>query len=281
MQQPAAATGQASQGSRIPLRSRLPLQLTYDLSRMQSKVRITLPQRFGGVSANLPLPGIGGTMALNVHEGTCSSFQVTLTTLDVSLGRIALPGKGGAPLRMVKLQLANDAPLPMAAIDTETGEVKTLEAVLEALSPRLLAKGIGGTRLRLSLTERLDLGNLSLHGSGVGAIEGGMLKGGIFTFSHTKPPPPPPQPPPPPATTWCLYNVIRGFPGLGLGTGDLLCVDCPPSGACPGSDSSDFTAAIVQTAPGGRQAEGMLRREIGRAACGACPPEGKKGYRFV
>lgn len=277
---------------RTLLQAKMPLDLEYDLSRMISRVRLTLPAHLGGASSHLPLPGIGGVLKLRIEEADEGGFQAVLMRLEVTLGRVALPLGGGREssgvFNLVRLQLA-DGPLPVAKVDHETGQIGALDAVLEAKAPNILAAAMGGSRLSLSLTEKLDLRDLSLHGSGVGAIESGLLKGGIFTFSHTKPPPTPPTPtptpeppppPPPPATTYCVYVVARGFHGLTppLGTGDTLCANCPPGGTCPGTDASDFTITVTDAA--GTTSEGMVRR-IGGAACGGCPEEGKTGYTIV
>jgi hypothetical protein len=277
------------------LQRSMPLYLEYDLSRMVSQVRVTFPRHLGGVSAHLALPGIGGALKLRIEEADESGLQAVLMGLDVTLGRVALPlgrdHEATSIFNLVKLQLAEDRPHPVARVDHKTGQMGTLEAVIEAKSPNLLAAAVGGSRLALSLTEKLNLSDLSLHGSGVGAIESGLLKGGIFTFSHSKPPPTPPPtptptptppPPPPPAapTTYCVYTVIRGFQGLTppLGVGDVLCANCPPSGTCPGSDASDFEARVTDAA--GRISTGSLRR-VGGRSCGGCPDDGKTGYTIV
>lgn len=46
------------------LQTQMPLDLEYDLSRMVSQVRLTLPPHLGGVSTRLGLPGIGGVLKL-------------------------------------------------------------------------------------------------------------------------------------------------------------------------------------------------------------------------
>lgn len=78
---------------------------------------------------------------------------------------------------------------------------------------------------------------------------------------------------------FCNYIVIRGFHGLNppLGTGDQLCVTCPPSGFCPGTDAADFTIAITDAA--GNTSEGMVRN-TGGAACGSCQG-GITGFTFT
>ena len=104
-----------------------------------------------------------------------------------------------------------------------------------------------------------------------------MIKLGWFGDDNPKPEPE--------SQTYCAYNVIRGFAGSGLGTGDVLCVDCPKNGVCPGSDSSDSSIAIEEKSTGNIY-EGMVRLEIGHTGCRNCPsgsgqPEGKKGYKFA
>ena len=80
---------------------------------------------------------------------------------------------------------------------------------------------------------------------------------------------------------YCFYFVISGFHGIDppLGGGDIICVDCPDSGKCPGPSSTNFTAEIEDLS--GTKAKGKLRKDTNVDECQRCPSNGKTGYEFV
>jgi hypothetical protein len=81
------------------------------------------------------------------------------------------------------------------------------------------------------------------------------------------------------AVDYCVYHIVSGFAGLTpeLNAGDIICVDCPTSGVCPGPTGTVFTATIRDG--GGTEADGRLRKAD--PSCFACPSGGKTGYTFV
>ena len=259
-----------SLSSYVRLLASLPLDLTYDLSRMESQVHVTLPPALGGVSANLRLAGIiSGSMRIRIQELEGGGLRAVLTGLEVSVGRIRLPL--GGPLRLFHLvTLALEEASP-AAVDPSTGQFEPLTAVLRVRSPHILARAMGGTRLSLSLTERLGLADWSLHGSGVGRIDGGFLKGTIFTFSHAKPPPPPPPPP-----KYCVYQVVGHSSGQ---FPDIICVTCPGTGRCQGDDQTAFNATVRD--PSGATHSVQLKNQHGDHLCHDCPSDESKGYTII
>jgi len=76
-----------------------------------------------------------------------------------------------------------------------------------------------------------------------------------------------------PRERYCLYMVVRSD-CQELTFGDLVCVNCPDNGRCPAT----LAFAIVDET-GGVRCSGSWRRITDN--CTTCPPEGKKGWRFV
>ena len=260
----------------------LPVELQYDLSEMEGSFEVSFPKRLGGFSISRSHKGINGSLVLRIEESAePGKLAVSLLKLDVAVGHIELPvplgGQKRVSLEMVSLGLhASDGGVPTGLVDVHTGALTPLEVALEVKSPSAL-RSLGGPALvRLTLNERIEKATGRLIGSGRGVIAGGILTGATLLFAHIKPPPIPI----PPATTFCVYIVVRGFHGLAppMGPGDIICVDCPPSGVCPGPGGIDFTISIRDAA--GTEAEGMVRNQAG-AACGVCPAGGMKGYTFV
>ena len=178
---------------------KLPFSVDYDLAHMEGSAKITFPKRLGGASVTREHKGISGSMALRFEESeTPGVVSVTLEQLEVTVGQIRLPiGHGRSKsVNMVNLRLvAPEGRFPEGSIDRESGEMSPLEVSLEAdgllgLDPLRLASG--RTIVTLKLSEKFDLQNGSLIGTGVGAIVGGLLAGTIMTFAHKKKPPPPP-----------------------------------------------------------------------------------------